>query len=274
MPTVIEDAHAVLLPAFDGIALSDGVKAYLDAGGVAILIGESRAEYVGRRMSDARRTSETAERLQAVTSEALRCSGTLLAAVDQELGGICRLHDLVPQFPRSEDLPHATADEIEGIARQVAIDAAGMGINVFLSLILDIVAGENAWLKGRTWSTDIDKVAELSAAYIRGAQAGCVAATAKHFPGFAATTGDPAIDAFAISLQAGIEIERNLMPFISASASNNRIAAQHTRRTRKHAIISHSTWYKISVRPKTQHSDRRQLPWDGEGPTIFGTEGL
>lgn len=219
MPSVVEDAHAVLLPAFAGTLLSDSVKRYLDAGGVTILLGESREEYVARQMSEERRSSETAELLQTVTEEARKRSGTLLAAVDQEMGGICRLHGLVPQFPDRERLSQMSADEIEDIARRVAECAVGMGINVFLAPVLDIVAEGNVWLKGRNWSTDPDKVAALSAAYIRGAQAGGVAATAKHFPGYATTTGDPAIDPQAVTLQSRQELEMNFQPFRSAIAA-------------------------------------------------------
>lgn len=210
MPTVTEDAHAVLLPAFADNKLSDGVKKYLDAGGVAILLGESREEYVARRMRDERRSFETPEKLHAVITEARRRSNYLLTAVDQEMGEISRLHDMVPQFPSRQDLLRATSEEIENIAIQVAKCAAGMGINSFLSPILDIVTGENAWLKGRTWSTDIDKVAKLSTAFIRGVQRGGVAATAKHFPGFASATGDPEIDSFAVTVTGRNEIEHGL----------------------------------------------------------------
>ncbi|MES2434897.1 MAG: glycoside hydrolase family 3 N-terminal domain-containing protein [Pseudomonadota bacterium] len=217
--TLSENARAVLLPAFDGTALSDSTLRFLDQGGVSILIGESRAEYVARRMNDARRSTETTETFQRITSEARKRSGLLLTAVDQEMGGICRLHDLVPQFPSHADLAATSPEVIEALTKTIASDAAAMGVNVFLSPVLDVVTGANAWLHGRTWSTDPAIIASLSAAYIRGAQRGGVAATGKHFPGFSMTTADPAIDAAALCLTDAADIEAGLLPFRAAIAA-------------------------------------------------------
>ena len=217
--TLSENARAVLLPAFADTNLSDTVRRFLDRGGVSILLGETRAEYVGRAMDPARRAAETAGTFVTVTDEAKRRAGLLLAAVDQEMGGIARLHDLVPAFPARADLPGASPDRIEATARQIAKTAAGMGVNVFLAPILDVLDGQNAWLAGRTWSDDPRQVADLSAAYIRGVQSTGVAATGKHFPGFRSTTGDPAIDPDARCLTDLAAIEAGLPPFRAAIAA-------------------------------------------------------
>lgn len=214
-----ENAHAVLLPAFDCVALSDTTMRFLDQGGVSILVGESRDEYVSRRMSDERRCVETPEVFHRITKEARKRSGLLLTAIDQEMGGICRLHDMVPQFPSPADLPVTSTELIEALTLRIANDAAGMGINVFLAPVLDVLAGKNAWLEGRTFSADPEIVAALSAAYIRGCQRGGVAATGKHFPGFRSTTADPAIDASAVSLTDAAIIEAGLAPFRAAIAA-------------------------------------------------------
>lgn len=204
------------MPAFDATALSDTTRRFLDEGGVSILLGESRAEYVARGMSMERRAAESAETFRLVTADAKKCSGLLLAAVDQEMAGICRLHDLVPSFPSPDLLPFASEQDIEAVAYQVALIASSLGVNCFLSPVLDVVKGRNPWLSGRTWSTDPALIGRLSAAYIRGAQRGRVAATGKHFPGFSDVSGDPAIDDQAVnSLQRG-EIEAGLPPFRAA----------------------------------------------------------
>jgi beta-N-acetylhexosaminidase len=214
--TLSENARAVLLPAFDGLTLSESTKRFLDQGGVSILLGESREEYVARQMSVERRRVETPEMIRRVTTEARQRSGLLLSAVDLEMAGICRLHDMVPQFPARADLPTTSADVIKARTERIAIDAVAMGINVFLSPVLDVLTGENAWLEGRTWSTDPAIVAKLSAAYIKGCQRGGVAATGKHFPGFRSITADPAIDASAVSLTDAATIEAGLVPFRAA----------------------------------------------------------
>lgn len=202
-----ENARAVLLPAFDGTHLTDAALRFLDKGGVSILLGESRQEYVARRMSDARRRTETPETFLAVTAQARARSGGLLTFVDQEMGGICRLHDLVPAFPDAADLSAATEQEIEDIAFRIAQIASAMGVNGFLAPVVDVLIGRNDWLRGRTWSSDAALIGQLSAAYVRGVQRAGVAATVKHFPGFGATTADPAIVAEAVNPLALTEVE-------------------------------------------------------------------
>ncbi|MBL4928762.1 glycoside hydrolase family 3 N-terminal domain-containing protein [Fuscibacter oryzae] len=205
--SIAENARAVLLPAFDGTTLSDATLRFLDQGGVSILLGESRQEYVARQMSEARRSSETPETFMAVTTQARARSDGLLTFVDQEMGGICRLHDLVLGFPDATDLPGATAGEIEDTAFRIAQMAAAMGVNGFLAPVVDVLIGRNDWLRGRTWSTDAALVGQLSAAYVRGVQRAGVHATVKHFPGFGAITADPAIAAEAVNPLTLAEVE-------------------------------------------------------------------
>jgi beta-N-acetylhexosaminidase len=214
--TLSEDARAVLLPAFDGLTLSDTVARFLDEGGVSILLGESRSEYVSRQMSDARRALETVDQFLALTDAARQRSGLLLTAVDQEIGGICRLHDLVPRFPGLDVLHAMSPAENKALCQLVAQAARALGINVFLSPVLDVLNGPNPWLAGRTLSSDPDVAASLAAAYIEGVQAGGVAATGKHFPGFRSTTGDPAVDAAAVSPTDLASLQAGLAPFHAA----------------------------------------------------------
>ena len=211
-----KDAHAVLLPAFDSTTLGDSVKRFLENGGCSILLGESRQEYVAREMSEERKSAETADTFLRVTQEAAGLAGDLLVAVDQELGGICRLHDLVPHFPPAEELARYSADRIEKISRSVASAAKSLGVNCFLAPILDVVTGQNPWLSGRTWSTDPNVIARLSSAYIRGVQAAGVAATAKHFPGFHSIALDPAIEPGAIVTEGANSFKPGFAPFADA----------------------------------------------------------
>ncbi len=214
-----KDAHAVLLPAIDTTTLGDSVKRFLGNGGCSILLGESRQEYVAREMSEERRSTETADAFLRVTREAAELADDLMVAVDQELAGICRLHDLVPQFPPAEELATYGADSIERIASSVASAAKGLGVNCFLAPILDVVTGQNPWLSGRTWSTDPGVIARLCSAYIRGVQAAGVAATAKHFPGFHSIALDPAIEPEAIVTERADSFKPGFIPFTDAIAN-------------------------------------------------------
>lgn len=217
MPNISKDnAHEILLPAFADTQLSDGVKQFLSNGGCSILIGETREEYVAREMSPERRQAEKAETIIALTEEASSISGNIIVAVDQEISGICRLHDLVPAFPSREEIGGMGNEEFEGICSGIAIAAKRLGVNCFLGPILDVVTGNNPWLSGRTWSTDHLAIAEKSSAYIRAIQANGIAATAKHFPGYSAIELDPAVESDARNVESPQSFTTALMPFTAA----------------------------------------------------------
>lgn len=194
MDKLLNDAYAVLLPAFASLELNESVLRYLDNGGVSLLFGESREEYVARSMTVARRSSETAEAFRTAVDEARqRTRAPLLIAVDQELGGIERLHDLVPSMPSAAPAVDVRSSEIAACSYTMARAARSLGVNLFLAPIVDVVTGENPWLKGRHLGSDECEVSRIACAFVRGAQEAGVAATAKHFPGHPVTKLDPAL---------------------------------------------------------------------------------
>jgi beta-N-acetylhexosaminidase len=98
------DVHAVFLPAIDEVSIPNHISDHLAAGGMSVLIGESREEYVAREMSAERRLVETGEWFSEMTSEIReRAGGKALVAIDQELGGIQRLHDLATVLSSSTE---------------------------------------------------------------------------------------------------------------------------------------------------------------------------
>ncbi|MFM0736838.1 glycoside hydrolase family 3 N-terminal domain-containing protein [Paraburkholderia xenovorans] len=194
MNDLIQDAHAVLLPAFGGLELDDVVLRYLDNGGVSLLPGESREEYVARAMSDERRANESAEQFESMTALARERAGAgVIIAIDQELGGIQRLHQLAPSLPDFDKARELSADEITRQSAAVAKAARALGVNLFLAPIVDVVSGINPWLEGRNLGVDPTEVSRIACAFVRGVQAAGVAATAKHFPGHPLTRLDPAL---------------------------------------------------------------------------------
>ncbi|WP_147822584.1 glycoside hydrolase family 3 N-terminal domain-containing protein [Salidesulfovibrio onnuriiensis] len=214
--TLLENAHAVLFPAFSNLSLSDAVNRHLSSGGCSVLLGETRSEYVARKMSPGRMAEETVESFHEVTARAKGLAGSLLVAVDQEICGICRLHGLAPAFPSAAKLAGMEETEFEALAGRVAATARGLGINCFLSPILDCVTGVNPWLRNRTWSRDVSAIGALSSAFIRGVQRHGVAATAKHFPGYADIALDPAEEAEARSRVPRAVVEAGLGAFAQA----------------------------------------------------------
>jgi beta-N-acetylhexosaminidase len=216
---VLEDAHAVLLPAFDAMSLDDSVRRHLSSGGRSILLGESRLEYVTRSMSTERVETETADRFSRVASEAQALAGPTIISVDQEINGIGRLHKLTPSFPPLNTTLRMSIDEVEVMAGSIARAARAFGVNAFLAPVLDVLRGPNPWLEGRTISSDPEVVARISSAYIRGIQSVGVAAVAKHFPGFHEIALDPAIDEDAVVFGDANDFELGFIPFCAAIAS-------------------------------------------------------
>ena len=87
-------------------------------------------------------------------------------------------------------------------------------MNVVLSPIVDVVAGPNPWLDGRTISTDPGAVARVATSFVRGVQAsGRVAATAKHFPGHPSVPLDPAEHETSVAETSDQATEDNLALF-------------------------------------------------------------
>jgi beta-N-acetylhexosaminidase len=216
MRQTLEDARAVLLPAFDSLELDESLRCHLSQGGRAILIGESRAEYVARRISDARIALESTKDFQRLIGDATALAGPILVAIDQELGGIQRLQGLAPDLCSGKELANVTTLAIDTASAEMAKFARAIGINVFLAPVLDLASGPNPWLEGRRLSFDPQEVARIGSAFIRGVQSQGVAATAKHFPGYHQLSTDPAIDAAARLSDAADRFEPGFLPFLAA----------------------------------------------------------
>ena len=167
-------AYAALLPAVAGLETTELVP-LLDRGCRAVLLGETRAEYLARAMSPERVAGETAE-LVRKTIAALRAHVVdgLLVAVDHEVVGIRRFDHLLP--------PDAPAEGLRDL-----------GVNVALGPIVDVVRGENPWLSGRNLGPDAAVVAAAGRAAVEELQTAGVAAVAKHYPGHPVLPDDPAV---------------------------------------------------------------------------------
>lgn len=214
--TILRDAHAVLLPAFDTADFTDESRAFFGNGGVASLLGSTRQEYVARRMSAERRAYENPELLQGYADQAKAAAGKVLIAVDYEIGGVHRLHDMAPQLAHPDAALELTAIEMEVFGRIAAHSARTVGVNLFLAPVVDILAGRNPWLANRTLRADPRTVARITGAFIRGVQSAGVAATAKHFPGHHHVPDDPFDSAEAVVAGGPDLLAPGLVPFRAA----------------------------------------------------------
>ncbi|WP_119299974.1 glycoside hydrolase family 3 N-terminal domain-containing protein [Dongia deserti] len=218
MSTIIEDAHAVLLPAIADLELPDALKQFLDRGGRSILLGETRGEYVARRMAPERIQAESRDHFIELAEQVRRRAGPSLIAVDQEPAGIQRLHSLVPSLADLAELQQMSDSAIETSCREIASAARSMGVTMFLAPILDVVTGRNPWLAGRTLGADHREVARIAAASVRGFQTGGVIAVAKHFPGHPDIDCDPAVAEATVPLSMA-QLEPGLAVFRSVIAA-------------------------------------------------------
>ncbi|MFE6286405.1 glycoside hydrolase family 3 N-terminal domain-containing protein [Streptomyces sp. NPDC057877] len=206
------DAYAVFLPVVSELSVSPWLRTLLERGTVAVLPGESREEYVARSMSPERLATETAADFTRFVTEVEEVTGTsVLVAVDQEPWGIQRLHGLVPPYPETGSLPRLSEDEIRASAKTVAAAAAGLGVNMFLAPVLDVLRGANPWLEGRTLALAPEEVGRIAAAVVAGVQDGGVVAVGKHFPGFPRLDLDPALEDTVLA--ADETGEGDLVPF-------------------------------------------------------------
>ena len=144
----------------------------------------------------------------------------VLIATDQEQGLVSRIGPPATQFPGAMALGATRSPDLAGAAATAAgAELRAMGIVQDLAPVADVnVNPRNPVIGVRSFGADPGLVARLTAAQVRGYQAGGVAATAKHFPGHGDTNVDshaglPVIDH---SLQ---ELERtDLPPFQAAIA--------------------------------------------------------
>jgi beta-N-acetylhexosaminidase len=101
-----------------------------------------------------------------------------------------------------------------------------MGFNMNLAPVLDVNNNPaNPVIGSRSYGADPELVARLGTAYVRGLQAGGIAAVGKHFPGHGNTSVDSHL-ALPILPQTLDALERvELVPFRAAIAPETQIAA-------------------------------------------------
>jgi beta-N-acetylhexosaminidase len=171
--------------------------------------------FFARNIASAAQVRGLAHRLQAIPQpRALRAP--LLLMVDQEGGSVQRL----PGAPRRSAPEIAATGEpatarAEGRATARTLRAAGM--NVDLAPVMDTPRpGSALRAEGRGFGTSAAQAASFGTQFARGLQAGGVAATAKHFPGFGAAPANTDAAAVRIDLSAD-ELRRvDERPFRSA----------------------------------------------------------
>jgi len=170
-----------------------------------------------------KRNVESVEQVAALTRELQSAAGgRLLIAIDHEGGRVQRLGPPFTQLPRGADVGRAgSVDLAFALGQLAARELSAVGVNLNFAPVVDVwTHPENTVIGDRAFGSEPEAVAALGAAFIRGHQAGGVAACAKHFPGHGATETDShfALPRDLRSLDAFRAVD--LIPFRRAASAN------------------------------------------------------
>jgi len=115
----------------------------------------------------------------------------LLMASDYEWGSAFRVEGGT-RFPSAMALAAGGSEEDARFQGEVtAREARAVGVHLVLAPVVDLNANAaNSVINHRSYGEDPERVGNLAAAFIRGAQQHSVLATAKHFPGHGSTEVD------------------------------------------------------------------------------------
>jgi beta-N-acetylhexosaminidase len=202
-------ARVVLMVGLAGLELDPATAAHLAAGGRGILL-------LAPNIS-------TATQVSALTRQAAcAAAGPLLVAVDQELGPVARLGGLVTPLPTIAEALAMTPLELEITAQLLGEEMLGLGINVDLAPVLDVVSGASPALADRYLGSDPDVVAEWGTAFWRGLEQAGVVAVPKHFPGHGRAAADPHYEEARITAPLADLEAVDFVPFRAAFAAGAR----------------------------------------------------
>ena len=142
-----------------------------------------------------------------------------LITIDHEGGNVLRLKDVTQQAESNWAFAQTGPSDLQacerGLAHAEALKKAGFTMN--LAPVLDVNNNPaNPVIGRRSYSDKPEVVARLGAAYVRGLQAGGIAAVGKHFPGHGNTSVDSHLGLPSLP-QTIQELDRiELVPFRSA----------------------------------------------------------
>jgi beta-N-acetylhexosaminidase len=189
------EAAAFLMIGFDGPALTSAALRLLERGAFGVIL-------FARNFVHRSQLAELCAEIKAIGRA--RPGPTaghhrVAIAVDQEGGRVQRLRG--PGFtdlPSARDIGRFAGASLEdaeeraaALGRLCASELRPLGIDINFAPVLDVDSNPaNPVIGDRSYSSDPQVVARLGVAFIRGLQAGDVAACGKHFPGHGDTDRD------------------------------------------------------------------------------------
>jgi beta-glucosidase-like glycosyl hydrolase/CubicO group peptidase (beta-lactamase class C family) len=161
--------------------------------------------------------------LQGLASQPLLVAADFEAGAGSRLGSIYALPWMLDmggatEFPPAMALG-AIGDErvVYEVGRITASEARAVGVHLNFAPVLDVNSNpENPIINTRSFGQEPERVAVLGSAYVRGARAGGLMTTGKHFPGHGDTRSDSHIDLPVIEGDRDRLDRVELVPFRSA----------------------------------------------------------
>jgi beta-glucosidase-like glycosyl hydrolase/CubicO group peptidase (beta-lactamase class C family) len=161
--------------------------------------------------------------LQGLASQPLLVAADFEAGAGSRLGSIYALPWMLDmggatEFPPAMALG-AIGDEriVYEVGRITASEARAVGVHLNFAPVLDVNSNpENPIINTRSFGEQPERVAVLGSAYVRGARAGGLMTTGKHFPGHGDTRSDSHIDLPIIDGDRDRLDRVELVPFRSA----------------------------------------------------------
>ncbi len=204
-----DDVLGQLLPAFQGTEPPTWLLQRISAGQA-----HGATVFLRTNARDADSLASLAWQLHGAAPDDL----PLLIGADQEGGQLVGLGHETTRFPGAMAL--GAADDValtEAVGRATGDELRALGITVCYAPVCDLaITPGNVSLGTRAFGSDPAHVGRQAAALTRGLQAGGVAATAKHFPGFGAVDVDPHHRLGVVEAPVEVLEARELAPFRAA----------------------------------------------------------
>ncbi|MFA6092286.1 MAG: beta-N-acetylhexosaminidase [Elusimicrobiota bacterium] len=142
----------------------------------------------------------------------------LLFAVDHEGGWVLRFSSGLTAFPGNAALGKAGDPKLaRKVGERMASELSALGIGLNLAPVLDVLGESyNPGIHIRSFGKTPELASEMGCAFIRGMQAGGVAACAKHFPGKGAAKQDAHLTLPTVALPRAEMMRRHVEPFRAA----------------------------------------------------------
>jgi len=207
MMTLQEKVGRMFLVGFHGLEVPDHIIEWLQVGKIGGVILFAR-------------NVESAEQVRALTDKVREVAKfPPLIAIDQEGGTVARLREGFTESPGAMALSASEngVKHTEAVSKVLADEMRAVGINWTYAPAVDISYNiENPTVGTRSFGSDMDTVAEMTIAAVKGFQSGGVIACAKHFPGLGNTAIDSHLALPVVDTSVADIMESDLVPYYEA----------------------------------------------------------